>query len=922
VESLLRAIITGADFRRQIHRCGARRWSLPLLLLLAVPGTVPAQYITNTIVQDDFAGLAGALPDGSRFVWGGDVAQNGSGQLNLTTDSANQSWLRSLNGAAPGPGQTLVLQLRAYAYAEDWNPGVYGDQQPRGLRVGTDANNAAEFYSLSKTSVGLRVRKDGAESLGTFAVPSGVDSMHDYEISVTTTSVCFKVDGADAGTFTSNIPTGPLNVHVSTSDGGAGNVPVTIENLSLALVDAAPIYVVRLEDFTWMTNNGAITITRYTGTNGAVAVPDTITDLPVTAIGMNAFYSCTSLTNLLIGNSVTEIGNGAFSGCTSLAGVTIGRGVTNLGYHVFFSCPSLTAINVDPLNSAFVSVNGILFDKSQTALIQCPGGRAGSYTIPAGVASIGAGAFDHCAGLTGVTMPNSVTNIEDGAFYSCTGLTNLTLGNGVTRIGNLAFYSCTRLTNAIIPDSVTIISGAFSDCTGLAGVTLGNSVADISGAFVRCSSLAGVTIPASVSSIGDMAFAGCSSLASVSIPNSVTNIFGSAFSACASLTNLTIPDSVTSIGNYAFHYCTGLAAVTLGNHLVTIGDNAFNNCSGLINVTIPDSVNTIGNSAFFYCTSLGTATLGRNVTSIGGSAFVYCHSLASITIPNSVTSIGSYAFNYCTSLSSVTLGTNVTSIGGSAFASCHSLTSVTIPASVTSIGDEAFLFCKSLTNLTVDASNAYYSGLDGVLFDKNRTTLIQYPGGKAGAYRIPGGVTRIGFSAFHGCTGLTGVTIPNSVTRIDTYAFYGCTGLTTLTIPGSVTSIGDYVFVSCSGLTGVYFQGDPPGVGSSIFYSDNGATAYYLPRTSGWEETFAGLSTVLWNPQFQVGDAGFGVQANCFSFNITGSTNIPIVLEACTNLARPTWVTLESCTLTNGSLYFSDPDWTNSRSRFYRVRSP
>jgi hypothetical protein len=875
VHSFSKSVIQRVPLIHQQLQLAAAVWILPALLLWALPAAADTQY-TNTLVQDDFAGSAGAPPDAVRFEWGGDLAQSGSGQLVLSTDQANQSWLRSLTGAAPGPEQTLVLQMRAYAYAEGWNPGVYGDQQPRGLRVGTDANNVVEFYSLSRTSVGLRLRHDGAESFGTFALPSGVDSMHDYEISVTATSVCFKVDGAVAGTFTSNLPTGALNVHVSTSDGGAGNVPVTIDSLSLALIEAGPEYVVRLEDFTWMTNNGAITITRYTGTNGAVAVPETITDLPVTAIGQNAFYSCGSLTNVLIGDSVIDLGNGAFSGCANLASVAIGHSMTNLGGTVFSSCPSLTTISVAALNPAYSSELGVLFDKNRSVLLQCPAGKAGSYAIPGTVTRVAASAFDHCTGLTEVTLPDSVTNIEDGAFYSCSGLTGVTLGNGVVRLGNLSFYYCIGLTNVLIPDSVTTLSGAFSDCTGLTTVTLGNSVADIAGAFVRCSSLTAITIPSSVTSIGDMAFAGCSRLASVTIPDSVTNIVGGAFSACASLPSITIPDSVTSIGTYAFHYCTSLGSVTLGTNLATIADNAFNNCSGLTSVTIPDSV----------------------------------------------TSIGSYAFYYCSALSSVSIGTNVTSIEGFAFSSCSSLTSVTIPASVTSIGDSAFLNCSSLTAITVDASNAFYSSLDGVLFNQNQTTLLQYPGGKAGAYTIPGGVTRIGFSAFEHCNGLTGVTIPNSLTRIDTYAFYGCAGLSRITIPASVTSIGDYVFVSCSGLTEVYFKGNAPAVGSYIFWNDNSAILYYRSETAGWETPFSGLVPVLWNPQAQTSDASFGVRTNRFGFNITGTADIPIVLEACTNLATATWVPLQSCTLTNGSIYFSDPDWTNSRSRFYRIRSP
>ncbi len=146
-------------------------------------------------------------------------------------------------------------------------------------------------------------------------------------------------------------------------------------------------------------------------------------------------------------------------------------------------------------------------------------------------------------------------------------------------------------------------------------------------------------------------------------------------------------------------------------------------------VTIPSMINglpvtSIGHQVFRYRSSLTSVTIPDSVTSIGDDAFVGCTSLTSVTIPNSVTNIGDGAFGGCTSLTSVTIPDSVTSIGYWAFDSCTSLTSVTIPDSVTNIGDGAFWGCYSLTSIKVDGLNSVYSSVDGVLFDKNQTTLI------------------------------------------------------------------------------------------------------------------------------------------------------------------------------------------------------
>jgi hypothetical protein len=286
-------------------------------------------------------------------------------------------------------------------------------------------------------------------------------------------------------------------------------------------------------------------------------------------------------------------------------------------------------------------------------------------------------------------------------------------------------------------------------------------------------------------------------------------------------------------------------------------------------------------------------------TNNDGSLNIYQNtgSGGAVTIPSTtnglpVTSIGDYAFYGCSRLTSVMIGINVTSIGGWVFYGCPSLSSVIIGNSVTSIGDFAFAWCP-LTSLT-----------------------------------IPNSVTSIGYAAFEWCN-LTNLTIPNSVTSIESYAFNNCHSLTNVTIGSGVTYLADDVFFQCFNLTGVYFKGNAPSLGGSfVFSSDNNVTVYYLPGTTGWGTPgtlFDGFPTALWflpNPLILNYEPNFGVKTNQFGFIISWATNIPVVVEACTNLVNPVWSQVGTNTLTGGSSYFSDPQWTNYPSRFYRIRSP
>jgi hypothetical protein len=251
------------------------------------------------------------------------------------------------------------------------------------------------------------------------------------------------------------------------------------------------------QDYICTTNSDStITINKYTGSGGAVVIPSTINGLQVTDIGHLAFASCGSLTNLTIPNNVTSIEKSAFEMDTNLASVTITDGVakigedafgycyrltniripasvTNIGGFAYGVCWTLTAIIVSTNNPSYSSADGVLFDKSQTRLIEFPAGKAGNYIIPDSVTSIAAGAFQLCTNLTSITMGNGVTNIPVVAFDRCFSLARVNMGNRVASIGEFAFFGCTNLSNIKIPNSIISIGDyAFGGCNRLTNLVI------------------------------------------------------------------------------------------------------------------------------------------------------------------------------------------------------------------------------------------------------------------------------------------------------------------------------------------------------------------------------------------------------------------------------------------------------------------
>ena len=327
----------------------------------------------------------------------------------------------------------------------------------------------------------------------------------------------------------------------------------------------------------------------------------------VTSIGRSAFYNCTSLTSITIpfvGNTLngtsntyfgyifgassysnnnnyvptslkeviitggTSIGESAFYNCTSLTSVEIGDSVTSIGEYVFYRCTSLTSVEIGD-----------------------------------SVISIGQSAFRGCTSLTSVEIGDSVTSIRGSAFSGCTSLENVYYNGTIDDWCKISFSSYDsnpmyyaehiymlndnneyyEVKEIVIPEAVTSIGNyQFSGFDNLTNIEIGDSV----------------------TSIESYAFSGCTSLTSVVIGDSVTSIRGSAFSGCTSLTSIEIPNSVTSIGTDAFRGCTKLKTIIIPNTVISIGTSAFYNCTSLTSIEIPNSVTSIGERAFYNCTSL------------------------------------------------------------------------------------------------------------------------------------------------------------------------------------------------------------------------------------------------------------------------------------------------------------------------------
>ena len=740
----------------------------------------------------------------------------------------------------------------------------------------TSIGNSAFYGCSGLTSVTIG---DGVMSIGSVAF-DGCSNLTSVIIPDSVTSIGESAFSGCSSLTSITIPDSVTSIGESAFSGCSGLKSVTIgegvtsigqyafqncsslESITLPFVGAA-------KDETYYTCFGYIFGASSYSSNEDY-VPASLKEVIITggtSIGSNAFYGCSDLTSVTIGNGVTSIGGSAFSGCSGLTSVTIGNGVTSIGFSAFERCSGLTAVYITDI----AAWCGIEFDTSYSNPLYYAhnlylnGELVTDLVIPNSVTSISSNAFYGCSNLTSIIIPNSVTSIGFGAFENCSSLESITLpfvgatkdGTSNTHFGYI-FGASSGYNNSYVPTSLKEII-----------ITGGTSIGDY--AFYNCTGLTSITIPDSVTSIGNRAFYNCSGLTLIIIPDSVTSIGSYAFDGCSKLievynkSGLDIVASSTGHG-YVAYYAKNVYTQEGGSWFTDTSDGfrffydgeqgylmgyygseteidlpasftaydetlvesyaiykyAFAYCSDLISITIPHCVTSIGYEAFYKCSGLSTLVVDERNPSYNsaGNCIIETASKTLVVgcknsvIPDdgSITIIGDYAFYNCDGLTSITIPDGVTNIGQDAFRYCSSLTSVTIPDSVTSIGNHAFSGCSSLTSVI-----------------------------------IPDSVTSIGSYAFNGCSSMTSITIPDGVTSIGSYTFDGCRSLTSVTIPDSVTSIGESAFWYCSSLTSITIGNGVKSIGNGAFAECSSLTSIAIPDsvTSIGPAAFRGCTNLI-----------------------------------------------------------------------------
>ncbi len=613
-------------------------------------------------------------------------------------------------------------------------------------------------------------------------------------------------------------------------------------------------------------------------------------DDEISIVGYTGTATAVDIPAQLDGKTVTALGSKAFAGTSGITSINLPATVKNVE-ECFSVCTSLESITVDAANEIFYTEDGILYSQSgeSGAIIHCypQMKKDSSFTVPEDVEFIGTAAFYNTK-LSEIKLHAGISSIYRHAFASNLSLKaiDMSICTEISAIDDMAFAYCSALTDVKLPPNVLEI------CAGV---------------FAACESLETIELPEKLEAVGQNAFAG-TAMKKVTIPSNVSVIGYCAFGYDINLQPIEDFIVVGATGTAAETYCTevdeeyeyannftfydvsdaemieeldGLEQLQYGDYIYAVDNgevwilmcNSAENIieipadiegipvtriyggaffqSGAVEIIIPDSVKTIDSLAFYYCALLNSVTLPDGIEAINDRAFSNCTGLTSIIIPEGCKSIGSEAFSGCSSLSSVTIPQSCETIGANAFFNCSSIETIAIPAGCTSIGNDAFYGCNSLKEFTVSGEGeGAYIAEDGILFGKDKTTLVAYPPMKAGeSYTPPSSVQTIGVSAFAGCNLLKTVDLSEVVT-IDDFAFEYCESLSSVNLSKNLLKIGDRSFYGCTSLKNVRTYNKIEEIGSYAF-------GYYFDSSTSSDAKIDGFTIYA-----ELGSGGAGYATN------------------------------------------------------------